>query len=338
MVEEKVEHLRKALESGDAGDMVWACQDLASEAEDEPKTQEAFVEAGALELVISAMKKFPENGKVQKEASYALSQLCSSSTEHRTKAASLGALELLLLAVRKSAGDEDVQVWVTGALASCCLNSDENKSQAASLGAIELLIADLQNHSKSACLQINASLALGLLCLSSDPALKHQEEALRLGAFDLIADTLPSEPRGDDFRYFALGALCQGAEEAAAGRRQRALKVGVVEHLEKAMEEVMEEVPQLQEEIQKVLDILKTPAPGWTKTDRSKVPDQTTKGLSDASRWTLKLEKLRKGRGECWWNGWRGLWWRGGEKKWHWPLALLLSAGLWYFFERESWS
>ena len=136
------------------------------------------------------------------------------------------------------------------ALGNCCNKSLEGRTQAVSLGALELLVKAFRD-SKDDRVQRWASYALAELCLSSDPseALKHQGEALQLGAFDLIADTLPHHlDTLDTSRFFALGALCQG-DQAAAGRRQRAVELGAVEEVEK----MTKLWPELKEDVQKVL-------------------------------------------------------------------------------------
>ena len=171
--------------------------------------------------------------KVQEQSSFALRHLCRESSEYQLKAASLGALELLVKALRRHPRASGVHREVCMAFAQCCNNSDENKQQAVSLGALELMLVALRTHPQDEEVQSDASLALGQLCFSDSDKKKRQEEALQLGAFEVIATNLPAHPTGEHFhRFFALGALCQGEDAAAARRRHRALRLGVLRQME----------------------------------------------------------------------------------------------------------
>jgi hypothetical protein len=149
--------------------------------------------AGALDLVLAAMRTHTASVCVQQEACSLLSALLSRSPAMQSQAGALGAVAAALAVTQLHAADATIQARCCAALAAMCMSHVENTARACAADGIEVIVASLRSTLSGAATQSRLSCGYALFAgcrLLTELLQGHADRearALRAGALEAVA-------------------------------------------------------------------------------------------------------------------------------------------------------
>ena len=196
-----------------------ACNRLAAlcfEEGSHSATVQLAVEAGALEVVVGAMRTHLDAADVQEEACAALTNMCfgidAAGLARLQRAAGAGALEAVVDAMWAHPQVTAVQEAASGPLSMICWGEDAlglaRKQRAVDAGALGAVVAAMQMDLQAVCVQENGCRALITMCAGSGAAaVARRQVAIQVGA--CAAATAARLAHPDDSRLHEAGRVLQ---------------------------------------------------------------------------------------------------------------------------------
>ena len=209
------------------------------------RSRQAAAEAGAIELVMAALRTHSEE-RVQCKGCAALGTICSGTEGgaegRQQRAADAGALEAVVAAMRAHPQSASVQ-WSGGsALANLCGDFEAGaprEQRAAGAGAFEAVVAGMRTHPQHAGVQEAGCEALANMCSGDDAVgAACEQRAVRSGAIEAAVAAMCAHLQEEGVQEWgctALTEMCSGSDDAAAAREERAADAGALEAVVAAM-------------------------------------------------------------------------------------------------------
>lgn len=122
------------------------CREVSSGLWDRFVSPSAVLSSGALNAVLSAMKRFKDAEVVQAKGCHILHHMCKTDSVARNVAATRGGIERVLAAVKGHPDNADVQSFGCGALWNLALAQGPAGEDTVKLGGVELVLKVLRAH------------------------------------------------------------------------------------------------------------------------------------------------------------------------------------------------
>lgn len=186
------------LMSNDANAQIAGCSHIARCTDSSKKAaQNAAVQAGILEAMTDAMRRFPNEKALQSRCITAIGKPILFNRQNGLRAGRLGGLNLTLAAYRKWMGDPEMMG--KGGDIGCYLDfCDENRAILRELGGVEMLIQNIKNNFHGSYSEWSPDLVKQSLFGLSSGTWLNQDIAKREGMIQLILQVVgehPSSPK-----------------------------------------------------------------------------------------------------------------------------------------------